>query len=98
MADLGEKIESNRIEQAKTQLESFRSKLTEFALKYRSRIQKDPVFREEFVSMCDMVGVDPIQTSRTSTSWLKEIVGIGSFYTDLSVQILTQCMIQPSRE
>ena len=94
MAELGEQIESNRLEQAQQQLESFRSRLTEFALKYRSRIQKDPAFREEFVSMCDLLGVDRIQTSRSSGSWLKDIVGIGTFYTDLAVQILTQCMIQ----
>jgi len=94
LTELGERLEANRCEKAKEQLERFRDRLTEFALKYRSRIQEDPVFREQFVSMCDLVGVDPIQLSKESSSWLGRILGMGDFYSELSVQILTQCMLQ----
>ena len=94
MNELGEKIEASRMEKTKEHLEAFKGKLTEFALKYRSRIQEDPVFREQFVSMCDMVGVDPIQLSRTPSSWLGSLAGLGDFYSELAVQVLTQCMIQ----
>ena len=93
MNELGDRIESSRMEKAKASLEAFKTKLAEFALKYRSRIQGDPVFREQFVAMCDLVGVDPIQVSRESSFWLDSIVGLGDFYSDLSVQVLTQCMI-----
>jgi ESCRT-II complex subunit VPS22 len=94
MNELGEKIEASRVDKAKERLSDFKTKLTEFALKYRSRIQDDPVFREQFVSMCDMVGVDPIQISKGSKTWLGGIIGIGDFYSELAVQVLTQCMIQ----
>lgn len=94
MGELGEKLDANRIENAREHLETFKKALTDFALKYRSRIQEDPIFREQFVSMCDLVGVDPIQVSKNSTSWLGGILGMGEFYSDLAVQILTQCMLQ----
>ena len=98
MGELGEKLEANRAERAREHLQTFKTKLTEFALKYRSRIREDPVFREQFVAMCDSVGVDPIQVSKSSGSWLGGIVGISDFYTDLSVQILTQCMLHRKSE
>ncbi len=94
MNELGEKLEANRAQKAKEHIETFRKALTEFALKYRSRIQEDPVFREQFVSMCDQVGVDPIQVSKNSSSWFGGLVGICDFYSELAVQILTQCMLQ----
>ena len=94
MTALGEKLDEDRSEKAREMLTSFRTKITEFALKYRSRIQKDPVFREQFVCMCESLGVDPIQISKSGTSnWWSDVVGMGTFYTDLAVQILTQCMI-----
>lgn len=95
MTDLGEVINQSRAEEAKKHLDGFKQKLTEFAIKYRARIQADPVFREQFISMCDIVGVDPIQSSRNgSGGWIGGLLGINTFYSDLAIQVLTQCMIQ----
>ncbi len=93
MGELGEKLEQSRTEKAKEHLEAFKLRLTQFALNYRNRIQEDPIFREQFVAMCDSVGVDPIQISKANQSWLKSLVGIGDFYSELAVQVLTQCML-----
>ena len=89
MEHLGESIEANRVIDAKESLSTFKSKLIEFAEKYRDRIQEDPSFRDQFVTMCDSVGVDPVRSTKSVWSSL-----IGSFYTDLSVQVLTQCLLQ----
>lgn len=42
------------------QLEIFKTKLEEFALKHRKAIAKDPEFRAKFVDMCAKIGVDPL--------------------------------------
>lgn len=94
MSELGGKIEASRIETAKARIAAFKTRLADFALKYRSRIQEDPIFREQFVEMCDLVGVDPIQVSRLPASWLGSLGGLSDFYSELAVQVLTQCMIQ----
>ena len=98
LSEFGESLQTIRVSQARIHLESFKVKLSEFAMKYRSRIQQDASFREQFVSMCEKVGVDPIQSSRKGTSWIADLVGISSFYSDLSVQVLTQCMIHRKSE
>ena len=89
LEQMGVEMNATRIEDAKIHLETFRSRLTEFAEKHRHRIQEDSAFREQFVSMCESVGVDPVRSSRSG------IFGdfFGTFYSDLAVQILTQCLV-----
>ena len=89
MEVLGEQVSEDRISEAKTHLAAFRTKLIEFAEKHRSRIQKDPEFRAQFVAMCEGVGVDFL---RSAKSFWTDLFGIGSFYSDLAVQILTLCL------
>lgn len=98
MAEVGEALQTERIDRTRMHLDAFRAKLSEFALKYRDRIQGDAEFRERFVNMCESVGVDPIQCSRNGLSRLTEFLGLSSFYSDLSVQVLTQCMVQRKSE
>lgn len=90
MNELGNQIEENRTAKARELLETFKTKLTEFAEKHRSRIQKDPEFREQFVAMCDSVGVDPMRS--TKSFWSDVMFGMGSFYTDIAVQVMTIAM------
>jgi ESCRT-II complex subunit VPS22 len=92
MTEMGAVITENRVQEAKQHIETFRTKLTEFATKYRDRIRQDPQFREEFVKLCESAGVDPLQSTRSS--WLQDLFGMGSFYSDLAIKVLTECMIR----
>ena len=87
MGELGEQIQEDRAVKARELLSKFKEKLSEFAVKYRSRIQHDPALREQFVDMCESVGVDPFQSSKSL--WNDIFEGVGTYYTDLAIQILT---------
>jgi ESCRT-II complex subunit VPS22 len=62
--------------------------LNEFAEKHRKKIQEVPAFRAQFHSMCLAVGVDPLKSSRSAWTTL----GLGNFYAELGVQVLTVCV------
>jgi ESCRT-II complex subunit VPS22 len=87
MTELGEQIQEDRAEKAKELLDKFKEKLSEFATNHRSRIRSDAVFREQFVDMCESVGVDPFQSSKSV--WSDIFQGVGTYYNDLAIQILT---------
>ena len=87
MAQLGEAIQEDRAEKARDLLDKFKARLSEFATNHRSRIQSDPEFREQFVDMCESVGVDPFQSSKSV--WSDIFQGVGTYYNDLAIQILT---------
>ena len=87
MGELGEQIQEDRATKAREVLSTFKERLSEFAKKYRSRIQQDPVLREQFVDMCESVGVDAFQSSKSM--WAAIFEGVGTYYTDLAIQILT---------
>lgn len=86
---VGEQIQVAKVEDARAQLESFRDVLSDFAQKHRSRINNDPAFRQSFFEMCVTTGVDPLAGGRGT---LADVLGIGHFFDDLAVQILTICM------
>ncbi len=87
MGELGDQIREDRATKARELLGNFKEKLSEFAIKYRSQIQRDPVLREQFVDMCESVGVDPFQSSKSI--WTDIFDGLGTYYTDLAIQILS---------
>lgn len=87
MGELGEQIQEDRTTKARELLGRFKEKLSDFAIKYRSQIQHDPIFREQFVDMCESVGVDPFQSSKSV--WSNIFDGVGTYYTDLAIQVLT---------
>lgn len=86
---VGEQSKVVQLGQAKQQLESLRDALTEFAKKHRNRINSDPQFRQAFCEMCVAAGVDPLTSSKGL--W-DELLGVGKFYNELAVQILTVCL------
>lgn len=86
---VGDKLESTQLETAKEQLQSLRDKLTEFATKHRNRINSEPEFRQAFCEMCLATGVDPLASSKGV--W-NELLGIGAFYQELAVQVVTVCL------
>eukprot|EP00920_Eleutheroschizon_duboscqi_P004209 GHVT01009690.1.p1 GENE.GHVT01009690.1~~GHVT01009690.1.p1 ORF type:complete len:284 (-),score=19.27 GHVT01009690.1:2610-3461(-) len=89
-ASVGAELQERELKHAEAAFENFKNKLTQFALAHRERIVKDPTFRQHFHEMCTAVGVDPLASSKSV--WTR-ILGIGNFYTELSIQVLTVCMI-----
>jgi len=72
----------------KQQMSLFKTKLEEFALKYKNDIRKDPEFRARFHVMCANIGVDPLASNKGA--WAKNL-GFGDFYYELGVQIVEAC-------
>ncbi|CAJ1456132.1 unnamed protein product, partial [Effrenium voratum] len=83
LSAVGEQMEADKTQQATALLQSLQTALQSFAAKHRSRINSDPKFRQSFCEMCMAVGVDPLSSSKGL--W-DELLGVGQFYNDLSVQ------------
>jgi ESCRT-II complex subunit VPS22 len=47
----------------KRQMETFKSHLQQFAVKYQKDIRQDPRFRSQFQQMCTRIGVDPLAST-----------------------------------
>ena len=56
----GEELASEQISQFSSQLDTFKTKLEEFAMKHKDEIRKNSQFRRHFQEMCATVGVDPL--------------------------------------
>ena len=89
LSAVGERIEAANSEQARTLLQNLQQSLREFASRHRGRINSDPQFRKSFCEMCMAAGVDPLASSKGL--W-DELLGVGQFYNDLAVQVLTLCL------
>jgi len=70
-------------------LSTFRSSLEQFALKYKDEIKSNPLFRAQFHRMCTATGVDPLACHK---GFWAQILGLGDFYAELSVQIMDVCL------
>lgn len=81
-------IAENQIEQMSKQLETFKSHLESFAIKYKNEIKNNPKFRKQFQEMCSTIGVDPLASSK---GFWSELLGVGDFYYELAVQIMEIC-------
>lgn len=86
---VGDEVKQTSHAAALSQLELFKTKLEEFALKHREEIRKDPVFRAQFHSMCSHIGVDPLASNKGI--WAKSL-GIGDYYYELGVAIIEVCL------
>ena len=87
--DLGSEIAENQLAEMSKQLETFRSKLEEFARDHTHEIKKDPEFRKHFQEMCASIGVDPLASGK---GFWSEMLGVGDFYYELGVQIVETSM------
>nr|CAG4645676.1 EOG090X09XM [Lynceus sp. MCZ IZ 141354] len=92
--DKGNEIQENQLEELTKQMEVFRSKLEDFAIKHRNDIRKDPEFRKQFQDMCASIGVDPLASSK---GFWSELLGVGEFYYELSVQAIEVCLATSHR-
>lgn len=70
-------------------MQLFHEKLEEFARKHSAEIRSDPVFRHQFQRMCTQIGVDPLASSK---GFWSELLGVGDFYYELAIQIITICI------
>lgn len=86
---VGEDLQAAQLESTRAQLESLRGALSDFAKKHRGRINSDHKFRQAFCEMCLSAGVDPLASSKGL--W-EEFLGVGHFYNELAVQVLTACL------
>lgn len=82
-------IAKQQLTKLSEQMEVFREKLQEFAIKHKKDIRKDPEFRRAFQSMCANVGVDPLHSS---TNFWTKMLGVGDIYYELAVQVVEICM------
>jgi len=90
----GNVLQENAFAEMAKQTETFKSKLEDFAHDHKSDIRKDPEFRRHFQEMCASVGVDPLAPSK---GFWSEMLGVGDFYYELSVQIVEVCMAASHR-
>uniref|UniRef100_A0A1A9WPH0 Vacuolar-sorting protein SNF8 n=1 Tax=Glossina brevipalpis TaxID=37001 RepID=A0A1A9WPH0_9MUSC len=86
--DKGTNIQESQLEQMTKQMEVFREKLEEFAIKHRQDIKKNSQFRKQFQDMCAAIGVDPLASGKGFWS----VLGMGDFYYELGVQVVEVCL------
>ena len=79
----------DRAKHVAEQLASFRTHLEAFAAKHRHDINRDPEFRRAFQKMSQSIGVDPLASSK---GFWGELLGLGDFYYELSVQAVEVCL------
>jgi len=90
----GNELSENAFAEMAKQTETFRTKLEDFAHDHKTEIKKDPQFRKHFQEMCASIGVDPLASSK---GFWSEMLGVGDFYYELSVQIVEVCMAASHR-
>lgn len=61
---MGDEVKKTNLEAMKEQMTTFKTKLEEFALKYKADIRRDPEFRARFHQMCANIGVDPLASNK----------------------------------
>ena len=76
--------------QLQSSLVSFRTNLESFAFQYKDAIQSNPLFRAQFHRMCLGAGVDPLAC--TKPGFWSQVLGLGDFYFELSVQLVDVCL------
>lgn len=86
--DKGTDLQESQLEQMTKQMEVFRVKLEEFAMKHKDDIRKNAQFRKQFQDMCAAIGVDPLATAKGFWS----VLGMGDFYYELGVQVVEVCL------
>ncbi|KAJ4001205.1 winged helix DNA-binding domain-containing protein [Lentinula boryana] len=89
---LSNSLSQNQITHLQSQLVSFRSALTAFAIKHREDILHDPAFRHRFTQMCSSIGVDPLAGPRKGGWWAELLPSVGDWQYELGVQIVDVCV------
>ncbi len=91
--DTGTLLASQQLQQLTAQLETFKSSLEQFAVKYGKEIRGNPSVRSHFTAMCNKIGVDPLSSNK---GFWADLLGVGNFYFELAVQIAETCLVTQS--
>lgn len=86
---VGKISKDQKLEHIKEVLSNFHNSLTEFAIKYKDKINADPEFRQQFHIMCSNIGVDPLASNK---GFWADILGVGDYYYELGVTITHICL------
>ena len=79
---LGAEIENRQLTEMTGQLSEFKQSLEAFVVKHKAEINRNPVFRNQFLKMCQQIGVDPLSSNK---GFWTEVLGVGDFYYELAV-------------
>jgi len=82
----GNALNDARVEHLQNSLDSFRTHLELFSRKHKEAIRADPKFRAQFALMCSQIGVDPLASNK---GFWAELLGIGDYFFDLGVKVMT---------
>lgn len=85
---LGAQVQETKLQVMRAQMATFKSSLERFAAEHRDGIRRDPVFRQQFHTMCANIGVDPLVSNKST--WAQKL-GLGDFYYTLAVTVLDIC-------
>lgn len=87
--EISQDLAADRAKHIEEQVKTFKDALETFALKYRTEINRDPVFRHQFIKMAKSIGIDPLASSK---GFWADTIGVGTFYYDLGIQIINICL------
>jgi len=83
LQERGAALQEDRVKHMTEVIEQFRIHLEDFARKYKTQIRSDPVYRAQFQTMCEKVGVDPLASSKGIWG---ELLGLGDYYYELGAR------------
>lgn len=92
---VGQELEADQLEHLKRVMAVFKENLEQFVRDHRKEINKIPLFRAQFQKLCAAAGVDPLASNK---GFWADILGIGEFYYELSVQIIDVCLSTRERD
>lgn len=91
-AALSSSLSQSQIRHLESQLSSFRTALSHFAMTHREAIRADAHFRHKFTQMCGSIGVDPLAGPRKGGWWAELMPGFGDWQYELGVQVVDVCV------
>ena len=88
VAAFAEASSAKSLEHMKELVAQFKQRATEFAVKHRTEINRNPKARHAFLNLAKRIGVDPLASSKSM--WGD--VGLAKFYSDLAIAAFNVCM------
>ena len=86
--EYGNELRSKREADIANELETLKDKLRHFSAKFRSEISEDSKLCEAFLTICDLIDLDPLVSDKNI--W-EDIFGGGRFLPEVSLQLLAVC-------
>lgn len=92
--EVGQQQQANSLNEMKGQLLDFKNHLEGFAVKHKKEINENPLFRRQFLKMCQECGVDPLSSNKEKGMFSKLLSRDedDDFYYELAIQITNICI------